>query len=77
MRHVIEDLKFGTKKEQMAALLEAAAEELLQAKGLLLREESDFVGYLVQKEGGGPNGGTKQAAVVGRDRLVDKSMGCE
>ena len=68
MRYIMEDLEFGTQKEEMAAVLEGAAEELLQAKRLLLREESDFVGYLVQ------DGSGSSEAAVGRDRQVEKPV---
>ena len=63
MQHIIDSLPFGTDAKVLAQILESAAQELIDAKELLLDEKSDVVGFLVQK------GDTVE---VGRDRNVAK-----
>jgi hypothetical protein len=49
MRHVMESLPFGTSAEELADLFEGVAEELVQAKKLLLGEISDLPGLIPVK----------------------------
>jgi hypothetical protein len=65
MKHIVDTLPFGTDVGTMAGLLRGAAQELEEAKRLLLKEESDFVGFLQNKKG--VNEGWNDGA-VGQDR---------
>ena len=70
MKHLVEDMPFGTSVGDMAALMSGAAAELEQAQRLLLKQESDYVGFFKQTTGLAEDDGTG-FSVAGKERAAD------
>jgi hypothetical protein len=70
MKHVVDALPFGAGGAQLAGVLGRAAAELNLATRLLRGEESDFVGFLLNR-----GTGAAETGRVGRDKGVVQADG--